>query len=724
MRREGTDVVRAVLPSVRRVKVGRWSTVGALAVLVGAAAARVGPAEAGLSGLASPRHAVAGQGGCVPRPPVMVTTLPGAGRLQVTVDVSRPPALAQNALRAIRFGTGANALIDAGAVIGATGGIALNMPPSTEQFSFVVRAAGPGAVSLPLVAVDDCGDWPTWVGGGPNALAGGPPPSPTAGRPVAAPGPPAASPNPPPTPTSTPRATDDGLPAAPAPPLDHGDSGTRVITVERGGRSFQTVALDPAIAPDGRPMRAGSVLVKFRAGAAQVPAHQAAGATAIDGLRLPDSVRVQVPRATVAQALAAYRARPDVEFAEPDYLVKRADTPNDPLFGQQWGMTKISAPPAWNLTHSAPSIRIAVLDCGIYSSTSTFGPGHPDVRDKVVLERNFTTAANADDYCNHGTHVAGIAAASTNNTLGVAGAGYDATILNGKVLDDSGTGSVSWLVNGIMWAADNGAKVINMSLGSAGACLLAYQQAVDYAWDRGAVSVAAAGNDGIVGAERPANCNRVLAVAATDESDAKASFSNYGTNVDLAAPGVGILSTNFTGGYSSFSGTSMATPHVAGLAALVWATASSTSNQAVVDRITLSADPIGGTGSQWQYGRINAQAATVGTCAVRPPVSVTNAVVGGALHVTITAQTSSTAFANSVTSLTFGAASNALIDVGGISGSSGNVTVPFPQPAPQVTFVVHRGSQGAGVGTTVPLIVNDQCGAWPTFVGGGPAAPF
>ena len=148
-------------------------------------------------------------------------------------------------------------------------------------------------------------------------------------------------------------------------------------------------------------MWAGSLLVKFRPGSPQAQraaAHQAAGGMLAAALRLPDTVRVEAARNRVPQALAAYRAHPAVEYAEPDYIVRAVFTPNDPNFGQQWGMTKISAPAAWDHTRSSPGIRVAILDCGIYSSSSMFGPGHPDVRDKVVLEQNFTTSPyGADD---------------------------------------------------------------------------------------------------------------------------------------------------------------------------------------------------------------------------------------------------------------------------------------------------------------------------------------
>jgi thermitase len=219
---------------------------------------------------------------------------------------------------------------------------------------------------------------------------------------------------------------------------------------------------------------------------------------------------------------------------------------------------------------------VAILDCGIFSQgtgrkASDGQAGHRDLRGKVVLERDFTGSSTGfDDYCDHGTHVAGTVSALTNNGLGVAGVGYNVSLMNGKVLDDNGDGWTTDTAQGIIWAADNGAKVINMSLGRYGSCSFTETFAINYAWERGVVVVASAGNDDKNKSGAPASCPNVISVAATDDDDDRAWFSNYGANVDVAAPGVSILSTRRNGGYTSFNGTSMAAPHVAGLAALIW----------------------------------------------------------------------------------------------------------------------------------------------------------
>ena len=339
---------------------------------------------------------------------------------------------------------------------------------------------------------------------------------------------------------------------------------------------------------------------------------------------------IKVPADRVGERIVAYRAQSGVEYAEPDYILNAIGTPSDPYYSNEWGLAKIQASQAWNTTQGSASVKIAILDTGIDQN-------HPDLAAKIVSNKNYTTSASADDLYGHGTHVAGIAAAITNNGVGVAGVGYNCAIMNVKVLGDTGGGYTSWVASGITWAADNGAKVINMSLGG-GSPTSTLQNAINYAWGKGVVVVAAAGNDGVSTPCYPAHYSNCIAVAATGQSDTKASFSNYGTWVDVAAPGVGIYSTlpnhsNVIGGsgsatYGSLSGTSMATPFVAGLAGLVWATPYGTSASSVRSRIESTADTISGTGTNWEHGRINAYDA-VGTAGGSPPAITVTSPNGG-----------------------------------------------------------------------------------------------
>jgi thermitase len=382
----------------------------------------------------------------------------------------------------------------------------------------------------------------------------------------------------------------------------------------------------PTFAADqGNGQNAGyeRILVKFKAGtdeATRQEIYRRHGDSVLGDISRIGVRVLKIPAGRLSERLSAYRSEKAVQFAEPDFIATAIGDP-DPYFSNQWGMTKIQAPDAWDITIGKSDVKIAILDTGVDQD-------HPDLAAKIVDpnndNKNFTTSGTVDDLYGHGTHVAGIAAAVTSNGIGVAGVGYDCTIMNGKVLDDTGSGYYSWVASGIIWAADSGAKVISMSLGGSSSSST-LQSAVDYAWSKGVVIVAAAGNNGTSTKVYPAYYTNVIAVAATDQNDAKASWSSYGSWVDVAAPGVNIYSTlpnhsNQIGSqnYGYLSGTSMATPFVAGLAGLVWASSYGTSNASVRNRIESTADPVTGTGTYWQYGRINAYKA-VAPAAPQPP---------------------------------------------------------------------------------------------------------
>jgi thermitase len=307
---------------------------------------------------------------------------------------------------------------------------------------------------------------------------------------------------------------------------------------------------------------------------------------------------VAVGQGQVMKNVRAYSANPKVAYAEPNYLCQVIGDPDDQYFGRQWGMSKVEAPQAWDVTTGSSGTNIAILDTGVDED-------HPDLAGKVVTNANFSNSSTPDDRYGHGTHVAGIAAASTNNGIGVAGLGHDATIMNVKVLDDNGSGYYSWVANGIIWAADNGAEVINLSLGGRSYSQI-LEDAVKYAWSKGVVIVASAGNSGNSVPNYPAYLSDCLAVAATDINDQLPYWSSRGDWVDIAAPGMSIYSSLR---YGYMSGTSMAAPHAAGLAGLIFTmvtdeNANGLLNDEVRARIEATADDIGvpGTGT----GRINA----------------------------------------------------------------------------------------------------------------------
>ncbi len=307
---------------------------------------------------------------------------------------------------------------------------------------------------------------------------------------------------------------------------------------------------------------------------------------------------VKIEGKSVEEAIKEYEKSPEVEYAEPNYIFTTQWTPNDSLFPDlQWGPKKVQAPAAWDVTKSDSNTSIAIVDTGVQYD-------HPDLSGKVVRGYDYVDNDwDPYDGNGHGTHAAGIAAAITNNTRGIAGMAPDAKIYAVRVLDDSGSGTLQNVANGIIHAADNGADVISLSLGSPNDSIT-LKEAVDYAWSKGVVVVAAAGNDGSSQPTYPAYYSNAIAVAATDSDESKASFSNYGSWVDVAAPGVNIYSTYTDNSYASLSGTSMATPHVAGLAGLLDAQGRSASQ--IRAAIENTADPISGTGTYWSKGRINA----------------------------------------------------------------------------------------------------------------------
>jgi thermitase len=385
----------------------------------------------------------------------------------------------------------------------------------------------------------------------------------------------------------------------------------------------------------------GEILVKFRPGTpgqAIAALHRQHGGQVAETIPGIDVQVVRVPPGQEQARAAAYRRNPTVLFAEVNGLYQAVDfptvTPTDPLYPQQWqynntGQTggtpdaDIDAPEAWAVTPGSVTVAIAILDTGIDQS-------HEDLQAKIKKNVNFTTSKSVDDKYGHGTHVAGSAAAVTNNATGVAGTCPQCALYNVKVLADNGAGSWDWVAKGIVWAADNGAKVINLSLGGSSASRTV-EEAVNYAWNKGVVIVAAAGNAGTNALFYPAAYSNVIAVAATDQNDQKPSWSNYGADwVDIAAPGAAILSTapdhgnRIWGGgvrYGTLSGTSMASPHVAGVAGLVWASGvcgASPTNTCVRSRLETGADPIAGTGTLWARGRLNAYCSVADCSAGRP----------------------------------------------------------------------------------------------------------
>lgn len=318
--------------------------------------------------------------------------------------------------------------------------------------------------------------------------------------------------------------------------------------------------------------------------------------------------------AGAAETAARIAKMGEVAWAEPNrWREASATTPNDPRFGTQWGLTQIGCSDAWDLTTGDPSIVVAVIDTGVDLNHPDLAPllvaGHDFVdfpagavpRPGWVFEGDFTGVdATAQDEVGHGTHVAGTICSVSNNAAGVAGVCWNVRLMPVKVLARirnttnnrvSGSGSAAHIAAGIRWATDNGARVINMSLGGYTDTTVE-REAVAYAVAQGVVVVAAMANDNIADPAYPAAYPGVIAVAATDSGDRRASFSNFGPHVDISAPGVGIVSTYWDDTYASLDGTSMASPHVAGVAALVLSRNSALTSAQVGDILRDTAKPL------------------------------------------------------------------------------------------------------------------------------------
>ncbi|MGB9596027.1 MAG: S8 family serine peptidase [Candidatus Poribacteria bacterium] len=349
----------------------------------------------------------------------------------------------------------------------------------------------------------------------------------------------------------------------------------------------------------------------------------------------------------------------NIDRAEPNYLFYTFDIPNDEYYTSQWGLTKIKAPEAWSYTHGSTDVVIAVIDTGVDYN-------HPDLANNIWINTDEIPGNGVDDDGNglnddvigydfvsvdpssvysgedpgppdndpmdfdgHGTHCSGIASAVTNNGIGVAGTGWDCKIMaiRGGYKNTSGDGSLalSDVVAAIYYAADNGANIISMSWGASSTNPNPFPDLLDalnYAKSKGCVLVAAAGNKNSSIKYYPAAYNGVIAVSASDQNDAKASFSNYGTWVDVAAPGVNIRSTMFDDVYYYMSGTSMATPLVAGIAGLLFSINPLLNGDDVASRIISYADSVywGSPVNSW-VKRVNAYQAVLNSIPLTVSVS-------------------------------------------------------------------------------------------------------
>ncbi len=394
----------------------------------------------------------------------------------------------------------------------------------------------------------------------------------------------------------------------------------------------------------------GQLLVRFRPAVTRQRVEQLLEVDGIRQVRRIETLDTEVlqlpPWLSVPEAIERLLQYREVEYAEPNYILQVTQA-DDPSLGNQWAPQQIEAPAAWALTAGDPATIIAVADTGIDLAHSELAaniwtnPG--EIADNRLDddENGYVDDVHGWDFANgdpeplddhfHGTHVAGIAAAADNdNPEGLVGICPACTLMAVKVLDANGSAPLDVVASGMTYAVDNGAKVINLSLGtSLPAATL--ESAVNYVWDRGAMVVAAAGNNGAEIAFYPAAFANAVGVASTNVQDYRSCFSNYGAElVSVAAPGELIYSAvprdaSGVDGYATHSGTSMASPHVSGLAGLLFSQDPARTNAEVRALLESTAEDLGPAGSDpfFGTGRINAwRALTADSSPTPPPIGL------------------------------------------------------------------------------------------------------
>jgi len=391
--------------------------------------------------------------------------------------------------------------------------------------------------------------------------------------------------------------------------------------------------------------REGEILVKYKSGRSlQSIAPAVAGAKTVRSLDQIRTRRIALPPGvSVDDAIASYRKDPNVEYATPNHIISICREPSDEYYYyydeflemysyEQWGLYSdqyptagIEAPKAWDINTGSPDIIIAIIDTGVYAE-------HEDLYAKIVPGHNCLSSAtdpnDTEDDHGHGTFVAGVAAAMTDNGIGVAGVSWGSMIMPIKVMNANGEGAEDDAAAGIIWAADHGAKILNLSLGGYDYSQAEYD-AIEYAWNKGCIIVAASGNDDTDRTFYPASFEHVLSVGATNESRQRCTSndwgttetgdpqgSNYGSYLKVMAPGNNITSTSIPDPdwgdilppYTASAGTSAAAPFVSGTAALVLSQFPTWTNSQVVTQIEDTCYDIGDPG--WDqytgYGLISA----------------------------------------------------------------------------------------------------------------------
>ncbi|HKG14835.1 MAG TPA: S8 family serine peptidase [Pyrinomonadaceae bacterium] len=394
----------------------------------------------------------------------------------------------------------------------------------------------------------------------------------------------------------------------------------------------------------------GRVLVRFRKEVSAYRAYQAiAESNAWSSAELSGvhAHVVEVPGVgREEEYLKQFLSMPEVVSAELDQILEPAQvTPNDPFYtSSEWHLPKIDAPGAWATTTGNGGVVVAVLDTGVDAS-------HPDLASKMVAGWDvYNNGADTSDVTGHGTQVAGVLAAASNNSQGVASVAWNCSVMPVRITNLAGSTTYSAIASGLTWAADHGARVANVSFEATNSSTV--QSAAQYFQSKGGVVAMAAGNNGQT--DTTVDNPYVLTVSATDQNDVIYPFSNRGSNIDVAAPGT-VYTTARGGGYGSAQGTSFATPIVAGVAALVMSVNPQLAGAQVQEVVKKSADDRGSAGWDGLYGwgRVNASRAVSNAAAV--------AVSGGDVtspSVSITSPRAGASVPSGVVSVTFAASDN------------------------------------------------------------------
>ena len=384
---------------------------------------------------------------------------------------------------------------------------------------------------------------------------------------------------------------------------------------------------EPPKTPSAGEIVQGEVVVKWRDANRGPDIARARGLTVATELGVPGKgmpVLLSTGARSVEAVIAELRADPAVEYAEPNYVVRLVEdgslaavSVNDPKTAGQYSLDQMRVRDAWSLSTGGSGV-IAVLDTGVQAN-------HRDLVGRVLPGYDFVNNdSNAADDNAHGTWVAGIIGANANDGYGIAGISWTDKILPVKIMNSAGSGDTADLTSGIIWAADHGATVINMSVGGFPATQYV-QDAINYAWNKGVVLVGAAGNNGVQEDFFPAAFTNVVSVSATQVNDEFANWSSYGPKVDVSAPGASVQTTNCTvctygghdtwGDHTYISGTSFATPNVAGVLALIRARYPAYPPAQVVTRLNATVDDLGYPGFDVRYGggRVNAHRALGGS---------------------------------------------------------------------------------------------------------------